>query len=130
MTMVSAALLLAAAAGCFGNAFVAPPVNLGGSRQVVAGTPGQVSAILEAGLGEAGIAVLVKRQGGEVRLVGQTDSGKAFCLYVKRVQAAKGQKTVVSVHWDGQPDEHIWNTVVDLLTEYAPDAERSKDSQR
>jgi hypothetical protein len=114
LAVLCAGLPLLAAVGCVQPAFW-PLATATGPRQVVAAPHDKVAATLEAGLGEAGVTVLVKRLDGEVRLAGQTRSGKVFCLYVKRAKTAHGDETAVTAHWDCEPDEKLWGTVVDLL---------------
>jgi hypothetical protein len=117
----AAALLGAVAAGCTNHAFLAPPATAARYRQVVDGSLEKVSAILEVGLSEASVPVLVKRRSTEVRLAGKSRSGKVFCLSVKPEQSRKGQRCSVTVQWDRAPDDELWQTVVDILTAEAED---------
>jgi hypothetical protein len=118
------AVLLFVAAGCVSRAFLTPLTEAPGYRQVVAGPPARVVSILEAGLGEAGTTVLVKREKGEARLVGQTRSGEVFCLYVRPDRTTAAERTVITVRWDQHPDGQLWATVGELLTEFtAPEGE-------
>ena len=121
--MVYASALLLAALGCTSRAFLAQPAASAGYREVVAGTPGEVAAVLESGLSDAGVPVLVKHKSGEVRLAGRTKSGQVFCLYVKSEKTTTAQRTAVTIHWDRAPDEPFWRTVGELLSEYASEEE-------
>ena len=126
--MVCAAALLFAAVGCMPQSFLA----LTGSdshKQVVAGSVGKVAGILETGLTDAGIHVVVKRLDGEVRLAGQAKSGKVFCFDVKREKGEGGEKSAVTVRWGREPDEPLWQMVVDLLAAPAPDEDNPPDAK-
>jgi hypothetical protein len=111
--LCAAALLIAA--GCVTHSFLAAPDGAARHRHVVAGSLAEVAAALEVGLNEAGVTVLVKRLDHEVRLAGQTRSGKIFCLYVKPDRTTEGDRTVVTVRWDTVPDEPFWQTVGNVL---------------
>jgi hypothetical protein len=117
-------VLLLVAAGCPNRAFLSPPESSMGYKKLVDGRPGQVSAILEAGLNSSGCPVIVKRERGDVRLAGQSSSGQVFCIYVRPEQTVAGQRTAVILKCDRQPDPQLWETVVDCL---AVSAERRND---
>jgi hypothetical protein len=116
--------LLLVAVGCIGRSFPAPNPAY---KQVVNDTPSHVATLLKEGLSNAGVNVLVKQHPSEVRLVGQATPGKIFCLYVRSGKTADGEKTVVSVYWDRQPDEKLWQTVVNVLTESEQEDDGSTD---
>src|SRR4051812_17120972 len=117
--MLWAGLLLLAAIGCAYDGFLAHPFGPARYTQVVDGAPGCVSAVLEAGFGSVGVPVLVKRQGAEIRLVGKTKSGQVFCVYVRSEKGAEA-KSAVTVQWDAQPDEDLWQAIVEWLGTFAP----------
>jgi hypothetical protein len=109
-----AAALLLAVAGCMPSflALTAAPRQ----KHLVAAPVGTVAAMLETGLNEAGVSVLTKRINGEVRLAGQTETGKIFCLYVRPEKGEGGAQTAVVVRWDREADEAFWHSVVEMLT--------------
>jgi hypothetical protein len=112
--LFSTALLLLALVGCVHDAYLAPADNASRYTQVVDAAPGLVSKALEAGFDSIGISVLVKRDGSEIRLVGQTRSRQVFCVYVRPLRTAAA-KSAVSVKWDAQPDEDLWESMVAWL---------------
>jgi hypothetical protein len=116
---VLAGLLLLGLAGCLQNLFLARQANSGRYVQAVNGPPGRVANVLEAGFSGTGIAVLVKRQEGEIRLVGQTKPGQVVCFSVRPDQRRPSQSTV-SVDWGGPPDEELWGNVVQWLATFPP----------
>jgi hypothetical protein len=101
-------VLLLASAGCSLTPLLAPHPE----QQVVAAPLDRVATRIQDGLSEAGVPVLTKRVGAEVRLAGMTKSGKVFCLhlYAKKVEGA--EKTLVRVQWDREADEPFWQTVL------------------
>jgi hypothetical protein len=101
-------VLLLASAGCSLTPLLAPHPE----QQVVADPIDRVATRIQDGLSEAGVPVLTKRVGGEVRLAGMTKSGKVFCLhlYAKKLEGA--EKTLVRVQWDREADEPFWQTVL------------------
>jgi hypothetical protein len=113
--MVCAGVVLLALGGCSPHSFLtldSPPTRY---KQVVPGRVDSVAAMLETGLQQDGIRVLSKRLDGEVRLAGQAQSGKIFCLDLKREQIEGAEKTAVTVRWDREADEQLWRTVVEIL---------------
>jgi hypothetical protein len=127
--MVCAGALLVAAAGCSAGSFLLSLAGPGGKQQVVAGSVDQVSARVQAALGNAGILVTSSHQGQDMRLAGITRSGKKVALVLKRQQTDDGEKTAIAAEWDDEADEAFWLTVVQLVTapasEGAPDASRT-----
>jgi hypothetical protein len=105
-------VLLLASAGCSLTPFLAPSPD----QQVVSDSLERVAARIQDGLSEAGVPVLSKRVGTEVRLAGMTKSGKVFCLhlYAKKVEGA--DKTLVRVRWDREADEPFWQSVLRIMT--------------
>ena len=122
--VVCAGALLVAAAGCLPDRSLVGPGGPVGGVQVVAGSVTVVSAQLQTGLSDAGISVLSKRQGGVVRLVGMTRSGKVFSILLRGDRVQGGDQTTVALKWDREPDEEFWQTVVGLLAESHPPADK------
>jgi hypothetical protein len=122
--MVCGGAFLCAAIGCV-PAFLTPH-EARGYKYVSALPPGQVAAILEVGLGDAGMkqGPLKKTYGNETRVVGQAKSGKVFCIYL-RGQPGVRETTTVSVHWDDGTDDGLWQTIVGLLEPYGSPPEES-----
>jgi hypothetical protein len=114
MGMVCAALLCATV-GCVGNSLLAPWFAARGYKQVVAEPCNTVEVILETGLHERGIKVLTKRDRGEIRMAGQTKSGKVFCFYLTPQRTEKEDKTLVWLCWDRDADEQFQQTVIAIL---------------
>jgi hypothetical protein len=115
--------LLLVAVGCIPDTFLSRSATSARYTRVVDGPPGRVSGVLEAGFSGSGIAILVKRQDGEIRLVGQTKSGQVFCFYVRPEKAPT--KSTVTVHWDGRPDEELWESVVQWLATFTPPPDKA-----
>ena len=113
--LACAGVFLLAAAGCGPGAFLAPFPFTSNRQQMVDDKLEQVSARLKEGLSDAGVSVLTKRVGTEMRLAGQTKTGKVFCLhlYAKNVDGA--DRTLVRVKWDREADEEFWQMVVGLV---------------
>jgi hypothetical protein len=112
---VCAGLLLAAVAGCSFDSFLVP---FGGPRlrhQVVAGPVGEVADRLEAALSEAGIPVLTKQHGRELRVAGMTKAGKVFCVHLSQENGEGEERTRITVQWDRDVDEEFWWKVVEPL---------------
>jgi hypothetical protein len=121
LAIVCAGALLSAAAGCSLGSFTVALAPPGGPKQVVPGTVAEISARLQAGLSDAGIAVIAKRQEQEVRLVCRAKQGRMHCLILKPDKAKGGEKTVVTVNWDREADERFWQMIVGMLTAPAAD---------
>ncbi len=119
---VLAAALLCLVAGCLSAPLLAP-AKPHFTPQVVAGSVNGVSTTLQDLLAESGIAVIEKREQQGVRLVGLTRSGKPFALHLLRAKAVKGDRTLVAVQWNGEPDEPFWETVRHRLDEMKPPQE-------
>jgi hypothetical protein len=119
--MAGAGALLLAVAGCSLDSFLAPLPGLSGRQQVVADKLERVSARLQEGLGDAGITVLTKPVGPEMRLAGMTKSGKVFCLHLYAEKAGGADRTLVRVKWDREADEPFWQLVVSLVATRAAD---------
>lgn len=113
--LACAGVFLLAAAGCEPGAFLAPFPFTSNRQQMVDDKLEQVSARLKEGLSDAGVSVLSKRVGAEMRLAGQTKTGKVFCLhlYAKNVDGAN--RTLVRVKWDREADEAFWELVCQLV---------------
>jgi hypothetical protein len=90
--------------------------------KVVAGQVRKVTAGLFEALADAGVVVVEKSQGSEVRLVGSTPSGKMFALLLRPVPTG-GDWTEVAVQWGGQPDERLSRVVREALEAMRPQAE-------
>jgi hypothetical protein len=112
---LACAIALPAAAGCLSGMFQAPQGEGAGYKRIVGPPPALVTSGLETGLAEAGVAVVVKREGGETRLVGRTRAGQVICVSVRPVQVEGKGKTSVSVSWGGPPDEQLWETIERVL---------------
>lgn len=111
--MVAGALLLVAA-GCSPNLLTVSAGGPEGKEHVVPGSVARVSALLQSTLADAGVAVLEKRQGPEVRLAGSTSSHRVFCLLL-RPAPGESCRTVLTVKWGGEPDEEFWQTVLQAV---------------
>ena len=124
--MLCASLVLIATVGCVNDSFLAHFSGTARYRQVVDGTPGLVSTVLEEGFNGVGVTMFVKRQGEEIRLAGQTKSGQVFCVYVRPGRAAAASaNSVVTVKWDNQPDEELWKSILGWLATCAPEEDKS-----
>ena len=120
--LAGAGVLLLAAAGCSFDSFLTPGLSLR-QQQVVSAPLVRVSAQLQEGLSEAGIHVLSKPVGQEMRLAGMTKSKKVFCLHLYAEKEGKAERTLVRIKWDREADEAFWQTVVQIVTETAADPE-------
>jgi hypothetical protein len=104
-------------------AFISPR-----QQQLVDGSVERVAAVLQDGLSDAGILVLSKRVGSEIRLAGQTKTHKIFCIHLYGKMEGKTAKTLVRMKWDKEADESFWNLIVQLLaTTEADDAAKGSD---
>jgi hypothetical protein len=112
--LVGAGVLLAAM-GCSPGAFLAPFPGTSNRQEVVADKLERVSARLQEGLSDAGISVLSKPVGTELRLAGQTKSNKVFCLHLYAEKAGGEDRTRIRVKWDREPDEAFWQLVCKLV---------------
>jgi hypothetical protein len=114
--VVCAAVSLVVLAGCSLPSLRAP---FGGPRKqqiVVAGPVVEVSGRLQEALSEAGISVLTKFQGGDLRMAGMTKTGKVFCFHLYPAESEGKEKTRILLEWDrGGEDESLWRTVVQPL---------------
>ena len=113
--LAGAGVLLLAAVGCSPGAFLAPFPGTFNRQQVIADKLERVSARLEEGLSDAGVSVLTKRVGPEMRLAGQTKSGKVFCLHLYADKKDGEDRTLVRVKWDREADEAFWQLVLGLV---------------
>ncbi|HZY85250.1 MAG TPA: hypothetical protein VFE78_10500 [Gemmataceae bacterium] len=118
----TAGVLLLAVAGCSLDSFLTPFPGTPDPRQVVAAPLAQVAARLEEGLSEAGVPVLTKPVGREMRLAGMTKSGKVFCLHLYAEKVAGADRTLVRVKWDRGADDPFWQMVLELAATAASDA--------
>jgi hypothetical protein len=119
----TAGVLLLIVAGCSLDSFLSPFPGPPDPRQVVAAPLQQVAARLVEGLSEAGVPVLTKPVGREVRLAGMTKSKKIFCLHLYAEKVAGADRTLVRVKWDREADEPFWQLVLELASTAAPDAD-------
>src|SRR5207248_2310820 len=113
--LAGAGVLLLAVLGCSPGAFLAPFPGTSNRQQVVADKLERVSARLEEGLSDAGVSVLTKPVGTEMRLAGTTKSGKIFCLHLYAEKEGGADRTRVRVKWDREADEAFWELVVSLV---------------
>jgi hypothetical protein len=113
--MLGVGLILLVAVGCVHDAFLARPPSAPRYTRVVDSAPSCVATALEAGFGSLDLPVLLKRDRGEIHLAGTTKSGQIFAVYVRRGKAASAATTVVTVKWDGEPDEKLWEAIVGWL---------------
>jgi hypothetical protein len=113
--VVCAAALLAAAAGCTVDSFLASFTGPNGQQEVVAGSVDQVSANLQAALGRVGVQATATHQGQDVRLSGVTHSGRKFTLLLTRQNAGGAEKTVIAVQWEADADEQFWLMVLQMV---------------
>jgi hypothetical protein len=120
----SAGVLVLVVAGCTFDSFLTPLTGSLIQKQAVSCSLAQVSAKLEEGLSEAGIAVLAKQLGSEIRLAGRTKSGKVFCLYLYGQKVAGADKTLVHIKWGQEADEPFWQMVLGLLATLTPDPDK------
>src|SRR5712691_13553419 len=98
--MVCAGALVWVAAGCLSSSLQVASFGPTAKPHVVDGSVDQVAVTLSAALTQAGIAVIEKRQGREVLLVGAARSGKLFRLRLERAKGEPGERTALSVKWD------------------------------
>ena len=119
--VTGAGVLLLAVAGCSLDSFLAPFPGAPNRQQLVAGKLEQVAARLEEGLSDAGVSVLTKRVGPEMRLAGMTKSGKVFCLHLYAEKAGGADRTLVRVKWDREADGPFWELVCKLAATPASD---------
>jgi hypothetical protein len=123
--MAGAGVLLLAAVGCSLDSFVVPYVGTARRQQLVADRLDRVSARLQEGLSDAGITVLTKPVGSEMRLAGMTKSGKVFCLHLYAEKDGGADRTLVRVKWDREADGPFWDLVCKLV---APPASEPADA--
>ncbi len=129
MGIVCASALLVAVTGCSLDSFALSFLGPCGNKRVVAGSVDSVSARLQEGLSEVGIAALATRQDGEVRLVGVAKSGTMFRLMLNRERTKGPEKTAITVRWDRAADEQFWRLVGKILEAPAPSSDNSPDLQ-
>jgi hypothetical protein len=79
-----------------------------------------VSAKLRAALGNVGVSVTANQEGDNVRLAGTTKSGKKFSLLLKQQYSGGGQRTAITIDWEGEADEEFWLTVVQWMAPPPP----------
>src|SRR3954454_24286599 len=103
--LAGAGVLLLAGVGCSPGSFLTPFPGTSNRQQVVTDKLERVSARLEEGLSDAGVSVLTKRVGPEMRLAGMTKSGKVFCLHLYAEKEGSADRTLVRVKWDREADE-------------------------
>jgi hypothetical protein len=101
--------------GCSHDGFLVSPNGATHSGIIVSGSVAHVSGALQDGLSDSGIVVLAKREGRTERLVGVTQSGKAFCIHLRPEATARTQHTEVSVEWGSDPDEQFWRTFTKIV---------------
>jgi hypothetical protein len=121
-SLAAVGVFLLASAGCSLTPLLAPHPE----QQVVAAPLDRVATRIQDGLSEAGVPVLTKRVGTEVRLAGMTRSGKVFCLHLYAKQVEGADKTLVRVQWDREADEPFWQTVVRICAANAADASEAE----
>lgn len=107
------ALLLVA--GCSPDLLRVPFLGQARPQRIVTGSVVEVSCRLQEALSGAGISVLSKLQGDDLRLAGQTKTGKVFCFHLRKEQTPGAQKTRIILQWDREPDEDFWRTIVQPL---------------
>lgn len=117
LAVVCASALFLALPGCVTPGSTRSSTAADPYRMKVTGTTAQVAATLQTGLNEAGVVVMVGQVGEVIRLGGQSKSGKIFCIHVKPGKGKNQDQTVVSIRWDRDPDQKLWQTVVDILQE-------------
>jgi hypothetical protein len=113
-------LILFLAAGCVRDAYLAQPPSAPRYTRVLKGTPTRVASGLEVGFGSIDMPILRKRDQKEIRLVGTSNSGRPFCVHVRAGTAGSAATTVVSVQWDGEPDEQLWKAIEGWLAACVP----------
>ena len=123
--VVVAGVLLLAVAGCSLTPLLAPHPE----QQVVADPIDRVATRIQDGLSEAGVPVLTKRVGQEVRLAGMTKSRKVFCLHLYAEKAGREDRTLVRVKWDRVADGPFWELVCKLAATPAADAAGAGDDE-
>ncbi len=115
---VCAGVLILAAAGCTLDSFLSPQFCVFcvyGPKQTVSGTAGEVSAMLQAGLSDAGVLPRVKRVGSDYMIAGVWKNYLAFCLHLSQKKEPDGIKTLVRMQWDRGGDEELWQLIVKIL---------------
>jgi len=115
MGVVCAGVLLLAI-GCSPDLLRVPFLGPARPQLVVAGSVVEVSCRLQEALTDAGISVKSKLQGDDLRLAGQTKTGKVFCFHLRKEQTPGTPKTRIILQWDREPDEDFWRTIVQPLS--------------
>jgi hypothetical protein len=118
--MACAASLLIMSAGCSASSFFLSYISSGGKQQVVSGSVDEVSAHLQAALGNIGIIVAATPDGDDLRLAGVTKDDKRFVLLLKREKTSRGESTIISIDWEKDADEQFWLSVVQMLATRRP----------
>jgi hypothetical protein len=117
--------VLAAAAGCVnGNLHVSPAPPGPPPPQVVAASVNVVANVLQDALTDAGIVVVEKRKGSQVRLVGSTGADRLFAIVLQPRKGAKRDLTLVIVDCGHDPDEHFLQVVREALAPMRPGADK------
>jgi hypothetical protein len=118
--MVCAGVLLFVTAGCFSDSLRA---SFGGPAKphlVVVAPVNVVASRLQDALADAGIVVISKQQGDDLRLAGMTKEKKVFCFHLRREKAEGKEKTQILLQWDREADEDLWRTIVLPLVQPMP----------
>jgi hypothetical protein len=105
------AVVLLSAVGCSSTAFLLNLGSWGGPQLQADGSVNEVMVVLQARLADADISVVTKSEDSQVRLVGITPAGKAFCLVLRPDHSARRKKTVIRVEGDAAGDEMLWRLV-------------------
>jgi hypothetical protein len=110
--VVCAGVLILAAAGCLPDAFLATVGGPDPQQVVVAGTVPIVSVRVQEAVADAGLSVLSKLVGDDLRLAGMTKGGKVYCLHLRPIKVDGKDMTRIRIKWDKETDEEFWRTVV------------------
>jgi hypothetical protein len=118
MGVVCAGILLMAGAGCSSDSLMvaftrAKPQKLNAEGSVV-----EVSYRIKDACADAGVALVTKLVGDDLRMAGVTKAGKVFCLHLRKDKAETGESTLIEMQWDREADEEFWRKV--LLPMAAP----------
>ena len=113
--VVCAGFMLLGLVGCTADSFLFPFHGPPPQGVIVDGMVPVVSVKVQEALADAGVSVLTKQVGDDLRLAGMTKAGRVFCLHLKPLKVEDKEKTRISIKWDKETDETFWRTVVQPL---------------
>jgi hypothetical protein len=117
--VVCAGVLLVSA-GCSADLLRVAFLGPGRPQLVVAGSVVDVACRLEGAMADAGISYMSKSVDGDLRLAGQSKTGKVFCFHLWKEPGPGADRTRITLQWDREADEDFWRTIVLPLAKTAP----------